>query len=157
MSFPLFFENLVQVWKKFSSVWFLCCGRELLYGCFSFLFSHFDTVTQWHKNNYGFWKRGCYLTSNETMINKRNWSGNSMWTLKLVNFEWTTTPLNIRQLYNLFYKIILQIYFIFYINSRTMNSRLLDCDRYSYCFNMKFNLFNKRFVSKKISLDKWLE
>ena len=37
-----------------------------------------------------------------------------------------------------------------------MNARLLyafDYNRYPYCFNVKFNLFNKRFVPKKIFLD----
>ena len=37
------------------------------------------------------------------------------------------------------------------MNARSLCS--LDCNRYPYCFNMKFNLFNKRFCWIVSSID----
>ena len=52
------------------------------------------------------------------------------------------------------------LYFIFYINSHTVNVRIFclsNCNRYPYCFNMKFNYFYNRFVPKKFLWIKWSE
>ena len=37
------------------------------------------------------------------------------------------------------------------MNARSLSS--LDYNTYPYCFNIKFNLFDKRFIPKKTSID----